>query len=67
MKKVLAPLLLAICAFVAILSPWSNAALARVNPTAEAPHPTSSMIPAGQPEFSFSRGGYRHAMPTWRQ
>ena len=66
MKKTLIPALLAVCAVVSILSPWSGEALAHVDRVSEANTAASFSNSQKQPAFAFSRGGYRHAMPTWQ-
>ena len=66
MKKIFVPALLTACAMITILSPWSGSALARVSPSAETKFTPPATGAGAKPEFSFSRGGYRHAMPTWR-
>ncbi len=66
MKKILIPALLVVCAVVSILSPWSGAALARAGQAADVNSPMSYTTHQQTPKFAFSRGGYRHAMPTWQ-
>ncbi len=67
MKKVLIPSLLTLCAIVAVFSPWSSSALARAIPSADKSFTNATAVAERKPEFAFSRGGYRHAMPTWQR
>ncbi len=67
MKKFVIPALLTVCALISIFSPWSGSAVAGIGSKGLSDTASTVADYRRQPGFAFDRGGYRHAMPTWRQ